>query len=63
MGSGEDNQNVPLWPLEEETILGQVEGLLTCARLVGKRRRPPHPRTVGSFQEPTKHPYKNHEHY
>jgi hypothetical protein len=29
MGSGKDNQNAPLWPLEEEAIPGQVEGLLT----------------------------------
>jgi len=63
MGSGEDNQNAPLWPLEEETIPGQVEGLLTRTRLVGKRRRPPHPRTTGNFQEPTKHQHKNHERY
>jgi len=29
MGNGEDNQTAPLWPLEEETIPGQVEELLT----------------------------------
>jgi len=63
MGSGEDNQNAPLWLLEEETIPGQVEELLTCTRLMGKQRRPPHPRTNENFQEPTKYPYKDHEHY
>src|SRR6266581_4350906 len=45
MGSREDHQRAHLWALEEETVLGPLEGLLTSTRLLGRRNRLTRPGT------------------
>src|SRR6266704_2092498 len=45
MGSREDHQRTHLWTMEEETVLGPLEGLLTSTRLLGRRDRLTRPGT------------------
>jgi len=39
MGSREDSQRTHYWTVEEETIPGTLEGILTGTRLLGRRNR------------------------
>ena len=56
MGSGTNTQRTQLWATKEETVPCALEGLQPRTRLLGQRRRPAHPRAVGSIPQQHQHP-------